>query len=53
MVETAPAFKVTPARRETQTLISGTAQFYMDRPRRYEWGPGNFGFKNFFEMISK
>ena len=38
---------------ETRTLISGTAQFYMDRPRMYEWGPGNFDFQNFFKMISK
>lgn len=34
---------------EAQTLFSGIAQFYMDRPRMYEWGPGNFDFKNFLK----
>ena len=38
---------------ETQTLILVIAQFYMDRPRMYKWGPGNFDFKIFFEMISQ
>lgn len=50
MVETAPAPKGDSARQgEAQTLFSGIAQFYMDRPRMYEWGPGNFDFKNFLK----